>query len=641
MADGTTFEIDVGVQADGVGPAAAALASLADRLSAAGAASTAAADAVKAGEASYAQAETAADRAAKAVERIGLAADAQRGKLQEALDVGDAAGVDRAAAKLDALTQRQAEAAAKADATKSALDEEAASLDQLRQAAAAAAANEDQLSKAQENAETSAKGESSAAESTSEGTGNTRALASALGALGGPLGVAGQKGAAMANVFGKLSKTLGAAGPYVGAAVVIAAIGTAAVVATLSIAKWAVGLADASRTQGLLNAGIAHSVQGGEELSNAISDISKKVPLSTDELQSMASNLASTGLRGKALTDALDAAAVKAATLKLGPDFAKGLLSLDVQANRLKDNLTGKNGIFSGLKIEGLLQGISKIIALFDSTSDSGKAIKVVFESMFQPIIDGLTSLGPKIISTFIQFEIWVLKALIKLQEFHSTFVVAGEIAVGAAKVIGIALAVVTVVVLAILAATVAFVGVLLTLPQLGEKAGTAIREAFVSILAKGQELVDYLSGLSLAEIGTQLIEGLANGITAGGAAVLKSITGVVGGAIDGAKSLLGIHSPSKVFAEIGAHTAEGMAGGVDDNAGAVQGSLESMVSPPDAKGGSGGSNSSGGAANFSGATFNLYGVEGADDAVTRIGGLLTSLLEGDSAQLGGAVPST
>ena len=46
---------------------------------------------------------------------------------------------------------------------------------------------------------------------------------------------------------------------------------------------------------------------------------------------------------------------------------------------------------------------------------------------------------------------------------------------------------------------------------------------------------------------------------------VVDSVKGVVNGAIDGAKKLLGIHSPSRVFMEIGQYTGEGMAVGLEN----------------------------------------------------------------------------
>ncbi len=104
------------------------------------------------------------------------------------------------------------------------------------------------------------------------------------------------------------------------------------VAATLAITKFAIESADAARTQGLLLAGIGRSAQGGRELATTIERLGNQVPLTSDELQSMASELANTGLRGQALSDALEVSAEKAARLKFGPDFAKQICA--GQANR-------------------------------------------------------------------------------------------------------------------------------------------------------------------------------------------------------------------------------------------------------------------------------------------------------------------
>ncbi len=146
-----------------------------------------------------------------------------------------------------------------------------------------------------------------------------------------------------------------------------------------------------------------------------------------------------------------------------------------------------------------------------------------------------------------------------------------------------------------------------------------------------------WLSSFSLAEVGSNIITGLVNGITSAGPAVLKALGGVVQGAVDGAKKLLGIASPSKVFAEIGGFTAEGMAVGVEGATGDVQGALETMVSPPEVKAASAEVGSGGGGANLAGAVFNFYGVEGAEDARAKFEETLTRVLEGDVTKLGAA----
>jgi hypothetical protein len=88
----------------------------------------------------------------------------------------------------------------------------------------------------------------------------------------------------------------------------IIAIGTAAIFATVSIGKWAVGLADANRTQSLLAARSRAQRRRGRTSSTDTIDRSRRrsVPQTREELLGMAGDLAKTGLRGKDLSKALE-----------------------------------------------------------------------------------------------------------------------------------------------------------------------------------------------------------------------------------------------------------------------------------------------------------------------------------------------
>lgn len=63
--------------------------------------------------------------------------------------------------------------------------------------------------------------------------------------------------------------------------------------------------------------------------------------------------------------------------------------------------------------------------------------------------------------------------------------------------------------------------------------------------------------------VGKNIIEGLIGGIRSMASRAVDSVKGVVNSAIDGAKRLLGIASPSKVFREIGIWTGAGLAEGL------------------------------------------------------------------------------
>lgn len=79
-------------------------------------------------------------------------------------------------------------------------------------------------------------------------------------------------------------------------------------------------------------------------------------------------------------------------------------------------------------------------------------------------------------------------------------------------------------------------------------------------------------------QAGSDLISGFANGIAGNAGAVVDAVIGAAGDAIQAAKRILGIASPSKVFTEIGGFTAEGMAGGIDKGAHRVAGAAKRMA---------------------------------------------------------------
>lgn len=84
-----------------------------------------------------------------------------------------------------------------------------------------------------------------------------------------------------------------------------------------------------------------------------------------------------------------------------------------------------------------------------------------------------------------------------------------------------------------------------------------------------GSRLRDGLASIpgTLGNIGSNIIQGLVDGVIGAAGKLIDAVKGAVGDAINAAKNLLGIHSPSRVFREIGCHTMQGAALGVDDDA--------------------------------------------------------------------------
>lgn len=90
------------------------------------------------------------------------------------------------------------------------------------------------------------------------------------------------------------------------------------------------------------------------------------------------------------------------------------------------------------------------------------------------------------------------------------------------------------------------------------------------------QVVAAILSGFSSAvsgvfEIGKNIVMGLWDGIKSMGSWIAEKIGDFLGGIVDGAKDLLGIHSPSRVFADIGKNMALGLGDGWEDSFGRVR----------------------------------------------------------------------
>lgn len=83
--------------------------------------------------------------------------------------------------------------------------------------------------------------------------------------------------------------------------------------------------------------------------------------------------------------------------------------------------------------------------------------------------------------------------------------------------------------------------------------------------------------GSWLLSAGGDLIRGLWNGIKDVGSWLKGKITGFFDGAVGWAKDILGIHSPSRVFAELGVYVGQGFGNGIDSMASSVAASARGL----------------------------------------------------------------
>jgi hypothetical protein len=529
-------------------------------------------------------------------------------------------------------------------------------------------------------------------------------LQSSIGSIGGPLGALGGKFASVLKGSSELTEVMGksraamilAATAAVALAAVVVALTAVMVIGTIAIAAWGVSLASSARSAGLSQEAAEALNPELRALSGVFRDLKKDTGLETGALNDLTKKLQDAKVSAGELPAALRAAALAEAALgtggsaefikqikegkltvnefavnaqqKFGGIVERQMLGLGAQAERLKRNF---GELFGGLNIDPVLAGMQILVGFFDEATVIGQTMKFLFESIFQPLIDQAETAALVVEAFVLGFLIGMTKVFIAVkpaikavQEFFGFEDDSLENLLGTATDLGELLAVAFVGVVAIFGVLVGFIGLVVVgflgllaaagllivgIVQLGVMIVDVLVAAFESVL-------DFFAQADLVQLGTDLIMGLVNGIAGGGGAVIGAITKVVGGAISAAKRLLGISSPSKVFASFGENTGEGFTDGVEDTTGGAQNALSALVEPPEAPasalasvgaaaagetvggaaaaaaGGGGG----GGGIDLSGATFVFQGVEGAEDAEQRFSEMLTRLIEGDVTQLGG-----
>lgn len=114
-----------------------------------------------------------------------------------------------------------------------------------------------------------------------------------------------------------------------------------------------------------------------------------------------------------------------------------------------------------------------------------------------------------------------------------------------------------------------AVTGVLNTLGDFASAVGEVIQGGIDAV-------ADFIG--SAVDAGANLIQGFIDGVLGAAQGLIDAVGGAINDAIGWAKSLLGIASPSKVFAEIGDYTMLGFASGIEDGAKSATSSMRSAM---------------------------------------------------------------
>lgn len=594
----------------------------------------------------YKELERAGVSASKGLEKVGQEMAKTRAAMKAAMDKGDDKGAAKGAEALQKLVAREKELQATATTTTAALKAQ-------EKVVTALAGDFTKLAASEKAATDAAKVLPVDAAKAGDG----------MGKLGGPLGAVGQRGKDLIEGFRDLSGQLGTTGAAFAIAGVAAVAFAALIVAgVVSLAKYAIGLADVARNTLLTAEAFTGSASGGAALVQTYGQVSKATGVAGDRLHEISKELQKAGVAAKDFPAALKAIALQEQALgdtsgtagliddlktgkraassmatemekKFGGVVAKKMLGLGEQSETLQRNLAGT---FGGLNIEPFLAGVAKLVGLLDSSTESGRALKVLFESVFQPLIDAIPF--DKIERFFLTAIIGALKVGIAVKKMAKEFDFDssgldgwGSTAAGAASAayeLADALGIVNTVVFAAQAVWNGMkVGVFALTASLN-----AAKAAINTVSGAVTSAVDSLSdvGGKFTSIGSDIIDGIVRGIKDGASKVVSSITDVASSAVSAAKDALDIASPSKVFAGIGENVSAGMALGIEDGAPDVQRAADTMVEAPTAGGGTARAGTT-----VTIGSIVINGVERAEDIIPMLAEQLANLLDGVSIQMG------
>ena len=110
-----------------------------------------------------------------------------------------------------------------------------------------------------------------------------------------------------------------------------------------------------------------------------------------------------------------------------------------------------------------------------------------------------------------------------------------------------------------------------------------AVDKFFDKVVEIGNAVVSFFKSVpkQMVEIGKNIVMGLWEGIKAMASWIGDKVSGFVGGIVDSVKGMLGIHSPSRVFAGIGKNMALGLGEGFDKQMQGVSASIQSAIPTP------------------------------------------------------------
>ncbi len=451
---------------------------------------------------------------------------------------------------------------------------------------------------------------------TVDSVGGITSLAGASQAATGPL-------SRLTGGLSKMFEMLGGGGKGAGMALGLAALAaivalTAALVkvtvdAAAALFKYGIASANAARSERLHLQGLTtirnwYGLAAGraEDLQDSINKVSASSALGRDQIAGYAEQLYKMGLRGKNLDDALEGTAIKASVQ--GEQWASLFMGMAAGANmtggsvrKLADDVRARLGgiakaqaldlnvqiqklheswaqLFSGVNIEPLLKGLNEVTQLFSQNTATGKALKVLIETLFQPLIGQLGGLGSIAKNTFrymvLGVQTVVLAVMGLLVWFKRTF---GFLPTILGLIKG------------------PFAGLLTNVRAIGPAFGM-IADKIASAVAGIKDLIDAAEKLGKSfgfgdaakDAGAATAGSFGKGVSDMISSAVAPVKDLGAKAIAALKNALDMHSPSKPMVAAGAMTSRSFAIGVDRGAPEVSRSMSDIVQIPSKIGGPG-----------------------------------------------------
>jgi hypothetical protein len=458
------------------------------------------------------------------------------------------------------------------------------------------------------------------------------AAAETKSALEGLLGASKKMPGPLGGMVGKLESLEGllSGGGLIamGTMAVVAAmvaLAAAALAGAAALLRYGVASSDARRSEQLRLEGLMtirrwHGIAAGSvtELTAAIDRTAASSALARGAVSGYAEQLYRAGLRGGTLARALEAVTTTASVQgpamaarmqgmaisfartgrsvdaladkvksRLGGLAARQMLSLDVQSRKLEESLQFLTG---GLRIEGFLGALNEVTQLLSANTASGRALKTIFEALFNPLLDSLQTGGPLMKRFFQGAIIAALEltlAVLRLKVwFKRTF--GGDLLSGIDKTsLALNAGMFVVAMLAgALVVTAAAAGLLALALGAVVVAGLLAMAPFLlagyAVMWLGEQIDKVLAwalALDWGALGTSLVDGLVGGLQRGTQRIVSAVRGLATTATSTLTEALGIHSPSRVFAALGMQIPRGFAAGVGSGGGTVEGAVSGMAS--------------------------------------------------------------